>query len=65
MPATRFAAENSAISVDATAVPMAPESCCTVFITAEPSAFIAAGSWFSACVWSGTSTNPDAAMNSA
>ena len=26
MPATRFAAENSAISVDATAVPMAPES---------------------------------------
>ena len=46
-------------------MPMAPASCCTVFITAEPSAFIAAGSWFSACVWSGTSTNPDAAMNSA
>ena len=51
MPATRFAAENSAISVDATAVPMAPASCCTVFITAEPSAFIAAGSWFSGAFW--------------
>ena len=44
------AAENSEINVDATAVPMAPASCCMVFITAEPSAFMEDGNWFNACV---------------